>query len=168
MKRSTFKIIAAVVGLLLIGCADLARKFATSDGLIDFILAISGYEQIDAYPTERVRRERAKSSPLMRERIRAVHLFSVTWANSSAPGWVSTAWPHVDVVVLDSKSRHLQSIATRFFPSTVPNTQRGIRGRSSYFVRLPSMPPPGSTILVAFHEVSIFQCGYPHGHEAAN
>jgi hypothetical protein len=85
MKRSTFKIIAAVVGLLLIGCADLARKFATSDGLIDFILAISGYEQIDAYPTERVRRERAKSSPLMRERIRAVHLFSVTWANSSAP-----------------------------------------------------------------------------------
>lgn len=54
MKRSTFKIIAAVVGLLLVGCADLARKFATSDGLIDFILAISGYEQIDAYPTERV------------------------------------------------------------------------------------------------------------------
>jgi hypothetical protein len=56
MKSITLKIIAAVVGLSLVGCADLARKFATSDGLIDFILAVSGYEQIDAYPTERISR----------------------------------------------------------------------------------------------------------------
>jgi hypothetical protein len=120
MKTITLKIFVAVVGSSLVGCADLARKFATSDGLTDFILAVSG----------------------------------------NGAGWVTTAWSHVDVIVLDSKSRHLQSLATKFFPSTVPETQRGIRGRSSYFVRLPTVPPVGSTIIVAFHQVPIIQCEY--------
>ena len=168
MKNSTFKIIAAVVGLLLVGCADLARKFATSDGLIDFILAVSGYEQIDAYPTERISQGEGEIiTAHARKDSRGAFVFGDVGKQFGA-GWVTTAWSHVDVVVLDPKSRHLQSLATRFFPSTVPDTQRGIRGRSSYFVRLPSMPPPGSTIIVAFHEVSIFQCGYSHGHEAAS
>ena len=141
MKRSTFKIIAAVVGCLLVGCADLARKFATSDGLIDFILAISGYEQIDAYPTERVSQGEGEIiTAHARKDSRGAFVFGELGHEYGA-GWVSTAWSHVDVIVLDSKGRHLQSLATRFFPSTVPETLRGIRGRSSSYGYRPCRLP---------------------------
>ena len=168
MKSSTFKIIAVVVALSLVGCADFARKFATSDGLIDFMIAVSGHEQIDAYPVERISRGSGEIiTAHARKDSRGAFVFGDVGKQFGA-GWVTTAWSHVDVVVLDSKNQHLQSIATSFFPSTVPNTRQGIMGRSSYFVRLPSMPPADSTIIVAFHGVPIFQCGYSHGHEAAS
>ena len=152
MKIITLKIFAIVVGLSLIGCADLERKFATSDGLIDFILAVSGYEQIDAYPAERISRGEGEIiTAHARKDSRGAFVFGDVGKQYGAD-WVTAAWSHVDVIVLDPKSRHLKSLATRFFPSTVPETQRGIRGRSSYFVRLPFLPPAGSTIVVAFHQ----------------
>jgi hypothetical protein len=158
MKIMTLKIIAAVLGLSLVGCADLERKFATSDGLIDFIFAVSGYEQIDAYPVERISRgEGEMITAHARKDSRGAFVFGNVGTRYGA-GWVTTAWSHVDVIVLDSKGRHFQSLATRFFPSTLPETQRGMRGRSSYFVRLPFVPTAGSTIIVAFHQVPIFQC----------
>jgi hypothetical protein len=158
MKTITLKIIVAVVGLSLAGCADLPRKFATSDGLIDFILAVGGYEQIDAYPTERISQGEGEIiTAHARKDSRGAFVFGDVGKQYGA-GWVTTAWSHVDVIVLDSKSRHPQSLATRFFPSTVPETQRGMRGRSSYFVRLRFLPPAGSTIIVAFHQVPISQC----------
>ena len=160
MKTITLRIFTAVVGLFLVGCADLAPKFATSDGLIDFILAVSGNEQIDAYPTERISSGSGEIiTAHARKDARGAYVFGEVGKQFGA-GWVTAAWSHIDVIVLDPKSRHLQSLATRFFPSTVPATQRGIRGRSSYFVRLPSVPPAGSTIIVAFHQVPIFQCVY--------
>ena len=166
MKIITLEIIAAVLGLSLVGCADLERKFATSDGLIDFIFAVSGYQQIDAYPVERISHGEGEiiTAHAIKDS-RGAFVFGNVGKRYGA-SWVTTAWSHVDVIVLDSKGRHLQSLATRFFPSTVPETQRGIRGRSSYFVRLPSVPPAGSTIIVAFHQVPISQCGYSHDHQA--
>jgi hypothetical protein len=165
MKTITPKLIAAVVGLSLVGCADLARKLGTSDGLIDFILALGGHEQIDANPVKRISSGSGEIiTAHARKDARGAYVFGEVGKQFGA-GWVTTAWSHVDVIVLDSKSRHLQSIATRFFPSTVPETQHGIRGRSSYFVRLPSVPPAGYTIVVTFHEVPLFQCEY-RGHEA--
>ena len=165
MKIVTLKMVAAVLGLSLVGCADLAWKFVT-DGLIDSIFAVSGYEQIDAYPVERISRGEGEIiTAHARKDSRGAFVFGELGHEYGA-GWVSTAWSHVDVIVLDSKGRHLQSLATRFFPSTVPETQREIRGRSSYFVRLPSVPPAGSTIIVAFHQVPISQCGYSHDHQA--
>ena len=166
MKTITLKIIVTVVGLSLAGCADLPRKFATSDGLIDFILAISGYEQIDAYPTECVSRGEGEIiTAHARKDSRGAFVFGDVGKQFGA-GWVTTAWSHVDVVVLDPKGEHLQNLATRFFPSTVPETQRGIRGRSSYFVRLPYVQPAGSTIIVAFHQDQIIQCEYSHDYRA--
>jgi hypothetical protein len=160
MKIITVKMIAAVVGLLLVGCVDLARKFARFDGLIDFMLAVSGYEQIDAYPVERISQGEGEIlTAHARKDSRGAFVFGDVGKRYGA-GWVTTAWSHVDVVVLDPKGEHLQNLSARFFPSTVPETQRGIRGRSSYFVRLPSVPPVGATIIVRFHEVPIFQCGY--------
>jgi hypothetical protein len=166
MKTITFKIFVAVVGPSLVGCADLARKFATSDGLIDFILAVSGNEQIDAYPMERISRGEGEIiTAHARKDSRGAFVFGDVGKQYGA-GWGTTAWSHVDVIVLDSKNRYLQGLATRFFPSTVPATQRGIKGRSSYFVRLPSVPPAGSTIIVAFDQVPIIQCKYSHDHRA--
>lgn len=165
MKIITLKIVAAVLGLSLVGCADLAQKFATSDGLIDFILAVSGDEQIDAYPAERISRGEGEIiTAHARKDSRGAFVFGEVGKQYGA-GWVTTAWSHVDVIVLDSKGRHLQSLATRFFPSTVPETLRGIKGRSSYLVRLRSVPPAGSTIIVAFHQVPMLQCGYSHDHQ---
>ena len=166
MKTITLRIFTAVVGLLLVGCADLAGKFATSDGLIDFILAVSGNEQIDAYPTERISRGEGEIiTAHARKDARGAYVFGEVGKQFGA-GWVTTAWSHVDVIVLDSKNLYLQGLATRFFPSTVPATQRGIKGRSSYFVRLPSVPPAGSTIIVAFDQVPTIQCKYSHDHRA--
>jgi hypothetical protein len=120
-----------------------------SDGLIDFMVAVSGYEQIDAYPAERISRGEGEIiTAHARKDSRGAFVFGDVGKRYGA-AWVTTAWSHVDVIVLDPKSRHLKSLATRFFPSTVPETQRGIRGHSSYFVRLPSLPPAGSTIVVA-------------------
>ena len=153
MKIITLKIFAIVVGLSLVGCADLERKFATSDGLIDFILAVSGYEQIDAYPAERISRGEGEIiTAHARKDSRGAFVFGDVGKRYGA-AWVTTAWSHVDVIVLDPKSRHLKSLPTGFFPSTVPETQ-GIRGRSSYFVRLPYVPPAGSTIIVALYSES--------------
>jgi hypothetical protein len=164
MKSITLKIFVAVGGLSLVGCADLARKFATSDGLIDFIFAVSCHEQIDAYPTERISRGEGEIITAHAQKdSRGAFVFG-TLGKQYGAGWVTTAWSHIDVIVFNSKSRHLQSFPTRFFPSTVPEAQRGIRGRSSYFVRLPTVPPAGSTIIVAFHQVPIIQCEYSHDH----
>jgi len=85
MKIITLKIFAIVVGLSLVGCADLERKFAASDGLIDFILAGSGYEQMTRIRRSAFRGERAKSSPRTHERIRAASLYSGMLASSTAP-----------------------------------------------------------------------------------
>ena len=153
---STFKIIAAVVGLSLVGCADFARQFAMSDGLIDFMMDLSGHEQIDAYPVKRICRDGGEIiSAHARKDSRGVFVFGYV-GNRYGANSVTTAWSHIDIVILDSEGRQLQSIATIFFPSTVPETHRGIRGRSSYFVRLSSMPPAGSTIIVEFDPVPIF------------
>jgi hypothetical protein len=141
MTIITLKTIAAVVGLSLVGCADLARKFATSDGLIDFILAVSGDEHIDAYPAERNSRGEGEIiTAHARKDSRGAFVFGEVGKQYDA-GWVTTAWSHVDVIVLDSKGRHLQSLATRFFPSTVPETLRGIRGRSSSYGYRPCRLP---------------------------
>jgi hypothetical protein len=163
LKNNTFKIIAAAVSLSLVGCADFTRKLARSDGLIDFLMVLSGHEQIDAYPVERISSGGGEIITAHAQKdSHDAFVFGYVGKQSGA-GWVTTAWSHVDIVVLDSKGQHLQSIVNSYFPSTVPETQRGIRGRSSYFVRLPSVPPAGSTIIVAFHQVPIFHCGYSSG-----
>jgi hypothetical protein len=90
MKSITLKIVAAVVGLSLVGCADLARKFATSDGLIDFILAVSGYEQIDAYPTERISRGEGEIiTAHARKDSRGAFPFSVMWGKQFDAAWLT-------------------------------------------------------------------------------
>lgn len=160
--KNTFKTIALIISLSLCGCADLGRKLTHSDGLIDFAMALSGHEQLNAYPVERVSTNGAGRLATPHARKDAHGIFvSGRVEKGFSPGWVTTAWSHIDVVVLDSKGRVTQGIATTFFPSEIPASQRGITGRSSYSVRLPSMPQTGSTITVAFHHVPLSQCEYP-------
>ncbi len=119
--------------------------------------ALSGHEPIDAYPVERISGGGGDvKTAHVRKDSRGAFVFGNV-AKQFGAGRVSTAWSHVDVVVLDSKGQCFERIATSFFPSKVPDTYRGIRGHSSYFVRLASLPPAGSTIIVAFHGIGTFR-----------
>ena len=113
-----------------------------------------------------IRGERAKSLPRTHEKIRAAPMFSVTCASSTAPVGSPRRGHMLMSLFWIPKSRHLQSLATRFFPSTVPETQRGIRGRSSYFVRLPFLPLPVQRLLSRFTRVPIIQCEYSYDRQA--
>lgn len=154
-----FKTLLVVAGLSLSGCADFGRKFAHSDGLIDFAMALSGHEQIDAYPVERISSNGLGKIVTAHARRDARGVFVSGYVEKGfSPGWVTAAWSHIDVVVLDANGQSLEGVATTFSPSEIPASLRGIRGRSSYFARLPFVPPPGSTIKVAFHNIPISQC----------
>ena len=70
-----------------------------SDGLIDFIFAVSGYEQIDAYPSERISRGEGEIITAHAEKdSRGAFVFGYVGKQFGA-GWVTTAWSHVDVVI---------------------------------------------------------------------
>lgn len=157
MKNMILAIMAAFVGLSLTGCATADSKLAQSDGLGEFAMALAGRGQTDIYPVERISGGSGKIAT-GHARKDAHGVFVTGYVEKLGPGWVTAAWSHVDVVVLDSKGRPSQKATTKFFPSTVPNTQRGITGRSRYFVRLPSTPPAGSTVQVAFHQTPMSQC----------
>jgi hypothetical protein len=122
-------------------------------------MALNGHEQIDAYPIERLSTNGSGRIATAHAGKDAHGVFvSGRVEKGFSLGWVTTAWSHIDVIILDSKGRVTQGIATNFFPSNIPASQRGITGRSSYSVRLPSVPPGGSTIRVGFHHVPISKC----------
>lgn len=157
MKTTLLAIIAACGGLLFTGCAQADTGLAPTDGLGEFALALAGREPRDLYPVERISGGSGKiATGHARKDVRGVLVSG--YVEKLGPGEVTAAWSHVDVVVLDSKGRPSQRVATRFFPTEVPSTQRGITGRSGYSVILPSLPPVGSTVQVAFHQTPITQC----------
>lgn len=142
------------------GCAEFRRQLSASDDLIDVLGALNGHDQTNAYPVELVSQGSGRIATGHARKDAGGVLVS-GYVEKRGPGFVSAAWSHVDVVVRNPQRRVLVAFATRFFPSDIPNTQRGIKGRSRYVVRLPFEPPVGSTIKMAFHDVPISQCRYP-------
>lgn len=55
---------------------------------------------------------------------------------------------HVDIAIVDEKGKTLQQVPTRYAPEIIPRTH-GMK--SSFAVRIPMMPPPGSFVSVKFH-----------------
>lgn len=157
MKTTLFIIIAAFGGLSFTGCAKADSKRAQIDGFGELAMALSGRGQKDIYPVERISGGSGKIATGHARKDEHGVLVS-GYVEKLGPGGVTAAWSHVDVVVMDSKGRPLQKVATKFFPSDVPNTQRGITGRSRYSVRLPFPPPAGSTVQIAFHPTPLAQC----------
>jgi hypothetical protein len=148
MKITTFGMIVAFTGLSFCGCAEFGRKLAESDGLIDFVIALSGPEQIDAYPVKRISNQSGMTGTVHVSKD-AQGVFVYGHVTELRPNGLTTAWSHVVVVVVvNSKGQSSQRIATRLseLPTRRPSSARHFR----FFVRLPFVPPAGSMINVAF------------------
>jgi len=157
MKTTVFTIIAAFGSLAFVGCATAGSKLTQVDSRGEFAMAQDVHAQKNSYHVERISGGSGKIAT-GHARKDAQGVLVAGYVEKLGPGGVTAAWSHVDVIVLDSTGRRLQKVATKFFPSEVPNTQRGIIGRSRYNVRLPTTPPAGSTVQVAFHQKPISQC----------
>jgi hypothetical protein len=157
MKTTLLSIMTTLVGISLCGCASLDHKVAQPKGIGELIMPPGGREQTDLYPVERISNGSGRiATGHVRKDARGVYVAG--YVEKMGPGFVTAAWSHIDVVVLDPKGSPTQKVTTKFFPSDIPTTQRGITGRSRYFVRLPSTPPTGSTVQVAFHKTPMSQC----------
>ena len=62
---------------------------------------------------------------------------------------------HIDIAVVGPEGAILEQLSTRYVPRIIPRWKmRGMRG--SYFeVRLPDVPPAGSTVRIAYHKNAI-------------
>ncbi len=159
MRKSAIYILATEAVLLLCGCTNFMRKLSQSDSALDFAMALSGREHTEAFPVQLQSRGAGRiATGHVHKDAKGLLIFGTV--EKRGPGWVSAAWSHVDVVVVDGSGRVLSARSTKFSPSWVPSTQRGIVGRSRYFVGLSSIPPLGSFIQVTFHQQPIARCSY--------
>ena len=141
------------------GCANFGTKFAQSEDLLDFLAALSGREENDVYPVERVS---AGSGQIMTGHVRrdprGVYVFgSIGRSFGFSPPNPANA--HVDVYVLDARKRVLSGTATAFSTwenSPVIPAQR--IGR--YSISLTSTPIGASAIRVVFHPVPLSECKF--------
>jgi hypothetical protein len=157
VKYTAIAIIAAFSGFSLVGCASLNPKLAHSDGLVGFVMSLGGHEHRDAFPIKLT--SGASGRPATGHVLKDAHgIYVWGYVEKLGPGSVTAAWSHIDIVVLDSKNQPLQKITTRFAPAEIPASQRGIAGRSRYFVQLPSVPPPDSSIEITFHAQALPLC----------
>ena len=69
---------------------------------------------------------------------------------------------HVDVLVVDANGKTIAAVATDYLPRHIPRRIRGSRGTSHYVTRLPSVPPPSSSVRVIFHGTKRSNCAIAH------
>ena len=62
---------------------------------------------------------------------------------------------HIDIAVVGPEGDIIEQVSTKYVPRIIPRRKmRGMRG--SYFeVRLPDVPPAGSTVRIAYHRTAI-------------
>ena len=62
---------------------------------------------------------------------------------------------HIDIAVVGPEGDIIEQVSTKYVPRIIPRRKmRGMRG--SYFeVRLPDVPPSGSTVRIAYHRTAI-------------
>ena len=155
--------IAAIFAITLPACSStFVQKAQRTDGLFDFVAALAGQSVQDALPVERVSN---RSGQITTAHVRAnTEGFYV----SGLVGKTSLIEPprgsHVDVILLDSKLRVLESVTTRYQPRDIP---RGIRGgfpHSRYVAKLRTPhPSAGSTVRVVFDGRPESACSFYRG-----
>lgn len=161
MMRRGFHILATGAALSFCGCATFVHNLSQSDDFLDFAMALRGHEHIEAFPLQLKSRGSGLIATGHAHKDAKGILISGA-VEKRGPGWISAAWSHVDVVVIDQHGRVTNALSTKFSPSWVLSTPRGVVGRSRYSVRLSPVPPSGSLIQVAFHEETIARCPYKH------
>lgn len=157
--RSATHVLAAGAILSLCGCANFLRTLSQSDNVLDFAMALRGRKHIEAFALQ-LRSQGSGRIATGHAHKNADGILIFGTIEKRGPGWVSAAWSHVDVLVIDQDGRLTNALSTKFFPSWVPSAQRGTVGRSRYSVRLDSIPAPGSFIQVAFHQQPIARCPF--------
>ena len=65
---------------------------------------------------------------------------------------------HVDVIVLDSRKRIVETTSTTYLPRDIPHGQRSGFPQAHYTARLAALPAAGSTIQVVFHSAHRNDC----------
>jgi hypothetical protein len=163
--RVGLSVLALIIALALQGCESL-RKGEQADGILDFVMILANTAKPDVAPIERdstgdgeIATARAVADRGGRASVRG------SVKKHSGAGWVSGAFSHVDVLVLNSHRDMVESHTTTFSPSLIPVTQRGIEGRAHYHAALETVPPPGSVIRVVFHNIPREHCEHyrPNG-----
>lgn len=149
-KNTQLPLLTALMAFSLPACSStLVQKAQRTDGLFDFIAALSGESVEDALPVERVSNY---SGQITTAHVRASQdgffvsgLVGKSSLNGPPPG------SHVDVLLLDAKQRVLESVTTRYQPRDIPTGIRGGFPHSRYTARLRTLhPPAGSTVRVVF------------------
>ena len=155
-SRSAFHFVRMValgcfLGWSLTGCANLRREAQRSDGLLDFVQALVGHPRVDVVPIERVSGRAGEIVTAHAEADRKGGTY-VSGTLHNGFGYSEIYDAHIDVNVLGTNRQLVSTLSTDYFPRPIPITYHGMTGRAWFSVRLPFVPPAGSTVQVVFHQ----------------
>lgn len=87
----------------------------------------------------------------------ATHI-SGSVAKGTGARHASASNTHLDITV-SRKGKVVRTIATEFFPRTIPETRQGVPGRSNFALSLKELPPD-TDIAITVHQQPLRKC--PH------
>lgn len=124
--RCRVSALAALAAFLLMSCENLKRA-DQADGLLDFVLLATGRGQPDIALIEKA--TTGGGAIATARALASADGVSVRGSvkKQAGAGWVSAAFSHVDIIVLNLRREVIQSETVRFTPSEIPATERGIQ-----------------------------------------
>lgn len=161
MSLSLLTSCCLALGLFATGCASskLGREAQNSDGFFDFAWAVAGHPRKDVVPVQRISARGGE--------ITTAHAESAGEGQTRVSGIVKKDFgygaiedAHIDVRVLGPGGRLIAGQATTYFPRPIPADYHGTIGRSHYSAKLSFIPPPDSTVQVAFHNSPLEKCEF--------
>lgn len=147
------RLVLLSLNLALTGCASPTwKRMASADGLLDIFAG----EDLTATPIERIS---GGGGQITTAHLRAYgkNVFVSGLVGRQSLG-DPPPWSHVDVIVLDSRKRIVETTSTTYLPRDIPHGQRSGFPQSHYTARLAALPAAGSTIQVVFHSAHRDEC----------
>ncbi len=142
-------LLGSLLFLLCAGCANLGREAQRSDGLADFVQAVAGHPREEVVPVERFSE---RSGEIVAAHAEADHRGGtyVSGILHKGFGYEGVSDANIHIKVFGSDRQLIAALTTDFFPRPIPNDYHGTIGRAWFGVRLPFVPPAGSTIQVSY------------------
>lgn len=159
-ENATGLLLALTVAVLYLSGCESLKQADRADGILDFVMILAGTATLDVAPIEKAT---TGDGEIVTARAVADHgRVSVRGSvrKKFGAGWVNGAYAHVDILVLNSGRKVIESETTYFSPSDIPNNQRGEEGRSNYSAVLRALPTVGSVIRVVFHNTPRRECEF--------
>lgn len=147
--------VATACAISAAGCSStLTQRAQNADGMLGFIFGSPGP---DVVPVERI--SKAGGEIATAHAVADGPGLRVSGLVRKAGLHQPSRGSHIDVLVIDARGATTAAVATDYFPRPIPRQHsRGSMGNSHYAVRLPSLPPAGSTVRVIFHGTSKAEC----------